>query len=141
MKTLKTLSAALLILLSFTAFAADETGNEKLNMNYALTTYIDAVTHGNIKGLADVLDKDVKFTSTRGEQIINHNKAEVLSLLKHSENTEQNCSTVYNIIESNQTLSVVKIVMKYPEFSKVTYLNIANTAKGWKITNVSSSYH
>lgn len=139
MKTLKTFTAALLMVLSFSAFADDDKNSEKLKMNYALKTYIDAVAHGKIQNLPEVLDKDIKFTTTRGEQIINHKKSEMLNALKHNENVEQNCTTEFSIIESNPTISVVKVVMKYQDFSKVTYLNLANTTKGWKITNVSTS--
>ena len=139
MKTLKTITAAFLMVLSFSAFADDDKNSEKLQMNYALKTYIDAVAHGKIQNLPEVLDKDIKFTTTRGERIINHKKSEMLNVMKHNENVEQNCTTEFSIIESNPTISVVKVVMKYQDFSKVTYLNLANTTKGWKITNVSSS--
>ncbi len=141
MKTLKTLTATLLIILSFSAFADDTSKNEKLDMNYALKTYVDAVAHGKIKGLEEVLDQNVKFTTTRGSQIINISKAQMLSSLKNTQNVEQNCTTDFSLIESNSTLTVVKVTMKYEGFSKVTYLSMANTTKGWKITNVSSSYN
>ena len=140
MKTLKTISAALLMALSFSAFAADESKLEKLEMNYALKTYIDAVAHGKISGLSEVLDKDIKITITRGEKIINHNKTEVMNSLKGMENVEQNCTTEYSVVEATPTISVVKVIMKYDGFSKVTYLNLANTTKGWKIINISSSF-
>lgn len=140
MKTLKTLTATLLIILSFSAFADDTSNNEKLNMNYALKTYVDAVAHGKIKGLEDVLDQNVKFTTTRGSQIINISKAQMLSSLKNTQNVEQNCTTDFSLIESNPTLTIVKVIMKYEGFSKVTYLSMVNTTKGWKITNVSSFY-
>lgn len=141
MKTLKTFSAALLMLLSVSAFAADGSKKEeKLGMNYALKTYIDAVAHGKIGSLEEVLDKDIKFTTTRGQKIINHNKVELLNSLQGIRNVEQNCTTEYSIVESVPTLSVVKVVMKYEGFSKVTYLSLANSAKGWKITNISTSF-
>ena len=140
MKTLKTITAALLIAFSFSAFAADGSAKEKLEMNYALKTYIDAVTLGKVAALPEVLDKEVKFTSTRGENIVHHNKAEMLSALKVSENVQQNCTTEYNVVEATPTFSVVKVTMKYEGFSKVSFINLANTTKGWKITSVSTSF-
>ena len=141
MKTLKNLTAGLLAAAVLTSSVfATEPANQKHEMNYALTSYVDAMAHGKISGLSEVLDKDVKFTSTRGEQIVSFSKNEVLNSLKNAENVEQNCSTAYHVIESNPTLTVVKLVMKYDTFSKVTYLSMANTTKGWKITNVSSTF-
>jgi len=140
MKTLKSITAALLIVLSTSAFAKDDTKLEKLKINYALKTYVDAFTHGKIEGLAEVMDKDVKFTTTRGQQIINHDKNEILASLRNTQNVEQNCLTSFSIVESTPTQSVVKVIMKYDQFSKISYLNMANTGKGWKIVSVSSCF-
>ncbi len=140
MKTLKTITAALLIAFSFSSFAADGTAKEKLEMNYALKTYIAAITEGHIAPLTEVLDKDVKFSSTRGEKIISHSKAEMLNALKVSENVKQNCVTSYNVVEGTPSFSVVKVTMKYDSFSRVSYLNLTNTGNGWKITSVSTSF-
>jgi len=140
MKTLKTIAAALLVVLSTSAFASDDTKSEKLNINYALKVYIDAVAHGKIDGLNEVMDKDVKFTSTRGQQIIKHDKTQMLNSLKNLKNVEQNCITEFSIVESTPTQSVVKVTMKYEGFSKISYLNMSNTGKGWKIIGVATSY-
>lgn len=142
MKTLKNLTAAVLLALSVSvsAFAADETAAEKLNMNYALKTYISAVTEGKLAALPEVLDKDIKFTSTRGDKIVNHSRSEMLNVLKVSENVKQNCATEFSVVESTPSLSVVKVTMKYEGFSKVEYLSLANTKNGWKITSVSTSF-
>jgi len=140
MKTLKTIAAALLVVLSTIAFASDDTKSEKLNINYALKAYIDAVAHGKIDGLNEVMDKDVKFTSTRGLEIIHHDKNQMLNLLKNHQNIEQNCVTEFSIVESTPTQSVVKVTMKYDGFSKINYLSMSNTGKGWKIVSVATSY-
>ncbi|MES2873937.1 MAG: nuclear transport factor 2 family protein [Bacteroidota bacterium] len=140
MKTLKTITAALLIAFSFSSFAADGTAKEKLEMNYALKVYIDAFTVGKIAPLPEVLDKNVKFTSTRGENIMSHGRTEILHILQSTENVKQNCVTEYNVVESTPSASVVKVTMKYDGFSKISYLNLANTTKGWKITSVSTSF-
>ncbi len=140
MKTLKTITAALLIAFSFSSFAADGSAKEKLEMNYALKTYIAAVTEGKLAPLPEILDKEVKFSSTRGEKIMSYGKAEMLKALKISENVKQNCSTSYSIVEGTPTFSVVKVTMKYDNFSRVSYLNLANTGNGWKITSVSTSF-
>ena len=140
MKTLKTIATAFLIALSLSSFAEDGTAKEKLEMNYALNAYIQAVTDGKIGGLLEVLDKNVKFTSTRGENIISHGRTEMLGILKTTENVKQNCVTQFNVVESTPSAGVVKVTMKYDGFSKVSYLSLANTTKGWKITSVSTSF-
>lgn len=140
MKTLRNIAAALLIAFSLPSFATDGTAKEKLEMNYALKAYIEAVTDGKIAALPEVLDKNVKFTSTRGENIISHGRSEMLAALKSTENVKQNCVTQFTVVESTPTASIVKVTQKYDGFSRVSYLNLANTTKGWKITSVSTSF-
>ncbi|MBC8054087.1 MAG: hypothetical protein H7Y13_13560 [Sphingobacteriaceae bacterium] len=72
MKTLKTLAATLLTVLSFSAFAAEDLTNYKHQMDYTIKTYVDAVAHGKLKGVAEVLDSEVKYTLTRGDKILNY---------------------------------------------------------------------
>ncbi len=141
MKTLKTITAALLTVISFSAFAVNENGirNDKLKLSYPAQTFVDAVAHGKVDALPQVLDKEVKYTTTQGSKIVSFNKAQMLKSFQSMSGVEQNCTTEYTVIESTPTISVVKVTMKYEEFSKITYLNMANTASGWKITSISSS--
>ena len=140
MKTLKTLAAALLMFLSFSSFAADETKSEKLLMDYTVKIYIDAVSHGKMKGLSQVLDSDAKFTFTRNNEIYNYGKRDYLEFLKSTENIEQNCVTKSSIIDLNSTQSIVKVMMQYEGFTKIVHISLAKTSEGWKITNISNSF-
>ena len=141
MKTLKTLIAAVLIAFSIDAIAAmpDESSN-KLSMDFAVKTYVDAISFGKIKGFADILDDDVKFTVSLGKKFLNYSKSEMIDFLKESEGTRQNCTTDYKIVDQGLSQAIVKVTMKYPDFSKVSFITFSNTSKGWKITNISSAF-
>ncbi|MFD2160780.1 nuclear transport factor 2 family protein [Paradesertivirga mongoliensis] len=140
MKTIQTLLAATFMVLSLNSFATEDPKSQKLGMDYALKTYIDAIASGKVKGFAEILDSDVKFTVTRGEKIINYSKSEMLSSLKNSENISQNCQTDHTIVEQSATQAIIKVTMKYDAFSRINYVTMAQTSKGWKITNVSSVF-
>lgn len=140
MKTLKILTATLVLVFTSSAFAADERKNEKLQMNYTVQAYIDAIAHGKIKYLSEVLDKDVKLTVTTGEKVINYTKADILESVQLIKNIEQNCSTTYQVIEIDSPQAIIKVLMKYHTFTKITLLNMAKTKNGWKITNITNSY-
>ncbi|MGX5690077.1 putative lumazine-binding protein [Arcticibacter tournemirensis] len=141
MKTLKNIAAALLFVLSVSAFAAEQTQSNKSQIDAAVTTYIDALNYGKIKGLSAVLDQDLKFTVSQGQTILNYNKTQMIESLKAQENIVQNCKTDYTMIESNPGQAIAKVTMKYDGFSKVNFVTLSNTSKGWKITNISSSYN
>lgn len=126
--------------ISLSAFAEDEKSSEKLRMDYTVKTYIDAVTLGKVSDLASVLESDAKFTLTQGERIVKFSRYETLNWMKSSEGIRQNCSTDFKIIEMDASQGVVKITMKYDTFLKVNLLSLANTKKGWRITNVSTSF-
>ena len=58
MKTLKTLLAAVLMVVSFNALADEESKKEKLGVDYGLKTYIDAISDGKVIGLSEVVGRD-----------------------------------------------------------------------------------
>ncbi|WP_374163856.1 nuclear transport factor 2 family protein [Arcticibacter sp. MXS-1] len=141
MKTFKSLAAAFMILFSVSAFAADESANSKSKMESAVGTYIDAMNNGKLKELASLLDPGAKYTISRGDAVLNYSKGEFLETLKPHENVVQNCKTDYKLIEFSPAQSIVKVTMKYDSFSKVNFVTFSNTAKGWKITNISTSFN
>jgi hypothetical protein len=140
MKTLKALLAATFMALSICTFAGEDPNSQNLSMDYALKTYINAFTSGKVKGFSEILDSDVKFTVARGQKIVSYSKSEMLNIMRNSENITQNCITDYSIVEQSATQAIVKVNMKYDSFSKVNYVTMAQTKKGWKITNVSSEF-
>lgn len=141
MKTLQTLTVAFLITLSMSAFAAGEPNNKRFIMSYAVETYIDAMTNGDIKELPALLDADVKFSSTLSDKVVTFSKSAIVRSLKDIENVKQNCVSSYKILEQNQVQALIKVSMKYKDFTKVNYVTMENTTDGWKITNVSTSYN
>jgi hypothetical protein len=140
MNTLKTLTAALFTVFSFSAFASDDAIVERLKLNYAVQTYIDAISHGKVKEIAGILDSDVKLTMNYGDKLVNYGKADILRAIRNDKGVEQNCSTEYAIIEQNPAQTIIKVTLKYDGFSRVNLVNMANTSKGWKITNISSVF-
>ena len=140
MKTLTTLTAAVLMVLSFSAFASEDLKSEKLKMNYAVQTYIDAISNGETSGIEDIIDSKASFTLAKGNSIVNYSKSEIIASMKSNKGVQQNCSTDFNVIEQTIDQAIVKVSMKYDTFSRVNFVTIANTSNGWRITNVSSSF-
>lgn len=140
MKTLRSLLAATCMVLSLCSFVNQEPSVNKLSLDYALKTYVDAISSGKVKAFAEILDSEVKFTVTHGEKIINYNRSQMLDWMKSTENVIQNCITDYSVVEQNATQAIIKVTMKYEAFSRINYVTMAQTNKGWKITNVSSVF-
>lgn len=142
MKTLKTIILGLAAVLTFGAASAKpiHTANEKTSVNYAVTAYVNAVMHGQNAALSEVLDNNFKLSMLRGKTMISCNKAELLDFLKTTENIQQDCKSTVTVNESNADITVVKMNMQYKNFVRTNYVTLANTADGWKITNVYSVF-
>ncbi|PWG80431.1 nuclear transport factor 2 family protein [Pararcticibacter amylolyticus] len=142
MKKLASLIAAICLVFSLSSFVKDESTKDlKLTMDYAIKTYVDAISLGKVKPLAEVLDSDVKYTVTHGEKIMNFNRSEMLDQLKASENLRQNCDVKYSLVEQNTSQAIYKVVFTYDTFARTNYVTIAQTKKGWKLTSISSAFN
>lgn len=139
MKTLKTLTAALLVILSTSAFANKKKNNEKLLVDYTIKRFVSAVSYGDVKGISNIFDKDAQMTTAFKKEVVNYNKAEILTSIKFLQNVKQNCQTEYQMIERTPTQALAKVSMNYDGFSKVNYISLANTTEGWKITHIATS--
>jgi hypothetical protein len=140
MKTLKTMMLGLAMLAFCGAVTAHPAGDGKLTKNYAINTYIDAMTRGNLHGFNDVLDKSATFNMVRGKQVLSFGKNQMLDYLQTNKNTELQCTTNTSVVESNAGIAIVKVDMKFDNFTRSNYVTIAHTANGWKITNVYSVF-
>jgi hypothetical protein len=143
MKTLKTIILGLIAVMAFGAASAKTTNpaKEKISVNYAVTTYVNAVAHGKTAGLSDVIDdNNFKYTMLRGENAMDYSKDDLLTSLKTSENVEQDCTTSVSVSENTPGVNVAKVVMKYKGFTRTNYVTLTDTSDGWKITNIYSVF-
>lgn len=139
MKTLKSIMLGLALLLLCGAVKANNI-DDRLTPNYAINTFVDAMTRGKLAGINEVLDKSVEFSMLRGKTVLSFTRSEMLEFLKSNKNIEQTCTTSTSIVESNANVTIVKVAMKYSDFVRNNYVTIANTGNGWKITNVYSVF-
>ena len=141
MKTLRTLLIGVALFTVCTAAKATiHTDEATMSKNFAINTYIDAMTHGKSAGMKEVLDPTVKISMLRGKQVVSFSKKEMLDFLETTKNVEQVCTTNSQVIENDANQSVVKVDMKFDGFVRTNYVTLANTGNGWKIINVYSVF-
>jgi len=130
-----------LAMLAFCGAVNAKTNDDgKLTKNYAINTYVDAMTRGKLNGFNEVLDKSAAFNMVRGKQVLSFDKKQMLDYLQSNKNTEQQCTTSTSVVESNASIAIIKVDMKYENFTRSNYITIAHTGNGWKITNVYSVF-
>jgi len=139
MKALKSIMLGLALLV-VCGIAKANTIDEKVTPNYAINTFVDAMTRGKLAGLDAVLDKSAEFNMLRGKKMLSYTKNEMLEFFKSNKNIEQACTTSTSIVESDNKVAIVKVSMKYDNFVRDNYVTIANNGSSWKITNVYSVF-
>jgi len=140
MKTLKSLFLGLALLVITNVVKADEPTAAIITRNQAISTYINAMTLGNNAGLNEVIDQSAKFSILRGKSVISFDKADLMKFASQNQNVKQACTTTTTEMESNADMSVVRVDMKFENFTRTNYVTMANTEDGWKITNVYSVF-
>jgi hypothetical protein len=138
MKTLKSIALGLALLATVCVAHATEKPAVKLSKNYAINTYVDAISRGRVEGLGDVIDEAAKFSIQRGDKVMSYGKADGVKDLNGTRNVAQDCTVSTSVVESSKTKSVVRVDMQYDGFVRSNYVTVANTADGWKITDIYS---
>jgi len=92
MKTLKSIMLGLALLLLCGAAKANNI-DDRLTPNYAINTFVDAMTRGKLAGLNDVLDKTVEFNMLRGKTVLSFSRAQMLDYFRSNKDIEQTCTT------------------------------------------------
>lgn len=139
MKTLKSLFLGLALLIVTNIVKADEP-TVIITRNQVITTYISAMTLGQNAGLNEVIDASAKFNVLRGKKVMSFDKDELMKFASQNVNVKQACTTTTTEVESNADMSIVKVDMKFENFTRTNYVTMANTESGWKITNVYSVF-
>lgn len=141
MNTLKSLTLGLCLLAASFAAKANIKNDDKAATPYStINTYVDAMTHGNVADIDQVIDKSAKFNTLRGKTIVSFDKAQMVDFLKQNENIQQPCTVSTSVVNSDSDVTVIKVDMKYDDFVRSNYVTLSHAGNTWKITNVYSVF-
>ncbi len=141
MKTLKLFVTALCLIVAGTAAkAARRPANMILSKEYDVETYVEAMCHGNLQGLDEVLDQHATFSIVRGDKLVSFDRDAIMASFNENKNVDQSCTAAVSTLQSDEHVAVVKVDMQYSDFTRTNYVTLTNTGNGWKITNVHSVF-
>jgi hypothetical protein len=141
MKTLKAMVMGLaLLLVCGTSQAAFKTGHGNLTKDEVMSAYLNAVVHGKLDGIGNAIDEDATFDMKRGSTVNTLYKPQVLNALKSGENIEQACQCTKTVLQDNDDMSMLKVEMKYTDFTRTDVITAQRAGNGWKITKVETSF-
>ncbi|MBW4888157.1 nuclear transport factor 2 family protein [Mucilaginibacter sp. HMF5004] len=148
MKTLTTTILALVIVLSFGAAKADgsnntvnsNNANAKLSVDYAINTYVNAVTMGDVKDVNNILADNLKYSIEGSNKKMVYNKEQTYLAFLEDADTIQDCITTTTVNNPTPDIAVVKVEMQYVDCIRTNYVTMSNTTQGWKVTNIYSTF-
>jgi len=106
----------------------------------AVNTYINAVVHGKLNNVKEVIDDEAFFNIQHGNKYNTVNKPEVLYALSWTENMEQKCKYSKSIVWEDGSMSILKLNMKYADFTRTDMITLQRAGAEWKITKVETSF-
>ncbi len=125
--------------LLFTVGAAAASG-VKPTKDDVFNTYLSATVHGKLNGIEDVIDDDAEFNIKHGDNVHTLSKEQIIGSLKSAENLHQACRCTKSVVQDGDDVSMLKVEMKYADFTRVDVITAQRAWKGWKITRVDISY-
>ena len=140
MKTLKSIMMGLALLLVCNISKAAGSNHKGAGKDDVINTYLNAVVHGKLAGVEDVIADGVQFNMIRGDKVTTMNKEQLIGSLKAGENTEQDCKCAKSVIQDSDDVKVTKVEMKYADFTRTDVITTQKVGNGWKITKVDTSF-
>jgi Putative lumazine-binding len=114
--------------------------DEPLTENYVISTYVAAITQGNLKDFNRILDNDVTFSSTEKTEVKALDKDDVIANVKANEGVKQECIVATSKVKETGDGTVYQIDMKYADHTRTDMVTIVEGANGWKVTDVNSTF-
>jgi hypothetical protein len=140
MKTLKAMMMGMALLLICSASQAKSLISHNNSKDQVIDTYLNAVVHGKLAGIDDAIDNEAQFDMKRGNNVNTLTKAQILSALKANENIEQDCQCTKTVVRDDDDMKVMKVDMKYNDFTRTDVITAEHAGSGWKITKVETSF-
>jgi hypothetical protein len=136
MKTLKSIMLGLTLLVATTVANAKNLPATVLTKNDVLNAYVNAVVHGKMDGVENILAKNVEYVMYRNDKEFNLNKAQLLESLKASENVEQTCTFTTSVMDESNDKMVVKLIMRFDGYMRTSTITISQKHDDFKITRI-----
>jgi hypothetical protein len=140
MKTLKAVMMGMALLFICVASQAAPINDGNASKDEVMNTYLNAVVHGKLDGIDNAIDDDAQFDIQRGDNINTLNKSQIISSLKANENIDQDCQCTKKIMRDEDDVQVLKVDMKYQDFTRTDVVTAQRSGSKWKITKVETSF-
>src|SRR5690606_5854221 len=138
-KTLTTIATALIMITSFSSFAAEKANPLKdVESAKVLTTYLEATTLGAVELNKFLFTDDFEHHNSANNATFN--KKQYTDFLKANKGVKFECETTYAILDQTGQTCMAKATVKFKNFTRVDYITLQQSEDGWKVSKVVTTY-
>ena len=69
-----------------------------------------------------------------------YNKQQTAEAFEEDADVQQDCVVTTTVNNSNPDVTIVKVELQYVDCIRTNYVTMTNSAQGWKITNIYSTF-
>lgn len=138
-RTVYSIAAALIMLTSFSAFAAEKSSPTSLTNSKTLVhNYMAATTEGQSNfSKADLSDNFSYVNANNADQ---YGKKAYSRFIKKNKGLNYDCVSSYEILSETAEVCNAKVSMKFANFTRVDFITLEQSATGWKVAKVITTY-
>jgi hypothetical protein len=139
MKTLKSAIGVVILFFAYaTTSAAVRPEAKRLTREDVVNIYVDAVAHGDMKGLDNVLDDSLQYDVQRGTDVKMLHKFDLMTYLS-SNPVDPSVTTTSTIVEDGDNQTKIRVDFKYAGYTRSDLITLDKEG-GWMITKVESIF-
>ncbi|MFD2743600.1 MULTISPECIES: nuclear transport factor 2 family protein [Sphingobacterium] len=140
-KSITIITAALLMIVSFSSFAAAPIHAGASNTsNKTLSAYVASLTEGLHDYNKLLFTKDFEYRNATDVTETTYTRKQYLQFLKANKGLKFDCVTSYQVLDETGNTSLAKVTMAFKEFTRVDYVTLHSTSEGWKVSKVITTY-
>ena len=132
------LAGVILLFVYVSANATVKPVASKLTKEDVINIYIDAMAHGDMKGLDNVLDDSLQYDIQRAGKTNTMHKDELMDYL-NSNPADPSVTTSSAVIQEDDGTAMIKVIFNYSTYTRTDMVTLDNFG-GWMITKVVSVY-
>lgn len=106
-----------------------------------LDLYAESHLNTDASKLEKILSTDAVMKFSKGYELLSQGQSAVIKLMRFNKGIKQNCSTVVDVLASDDAMVLAKVNFVYEGFVVENYLTLElDRSQNWKITRINKFY-
>jgi hypothetical protein len=106
-----------------------------------LDLFAESYLNTDASKLEKILSSDALLKFSKGYEVLSQGNSSVIKLMRQNQGIVQNCSTVIDVLASDDAMVLAKVIFVYEGFTVENYLTLElDRTQNWKITRINKFF-